>query len=53
MRLESVKVIYLDEVCFTKKTIHAQSYSRMYEGVTVDEKDLYCPPLYAIAAVSQ
>ena len=53
MRRQKIKVIYLDETCFTKRTILSSTYCAKGQNIQVDEKDLYSFPSYVIAGVSQ
>ena len=46
-------MIYVDEVCFTKRTVGTHTYSSRYSRVIVDENKLYTKPMYAIAAISE
>ena len=50
---KKVKIIYLDEICFTKKTIPSTAYAAKGKNILVDEMMLYSKPSYVIAAVSQ
>ena len=52
MKAQRRKIIYVDEVCFTKQTIQSKTYSRKYESITIGEQYIYTEPLYAIASVS-
>ena len=42
----------MDETVFSKRTINMMDYSQEYSNISVQEKDLYCPYLSAVAAVS-
>ena len=53
MKKKKVKIIYLDEICFTKKTIQSTAYAAKGKNILVDEMMLYSKPSYVIAAVSQ
>ena len=53
MKKKKVKIIYLDEICFTKKTIPSTAYAAKGKNIHVDEMMLYSKPSYVIAAVSQ
>ena len=53
MQRRKVKIIYLDEICFTKKTIPSTAYAAKGKNILVDEMMLYSKPSYVIAAVSQ
>ena len=46
------RVIYIDEVVFTKTTIPRLDYAPKYSNQTVDEKDFYSKYLAVIAAIS-
>ena len=49
---EGLPVIYIDESVFSKRTINDTDYSQEYCNISVQEKDLYCPYISAVAAVS-
>ena len=46
------RVIYIDEVVFTKTTIPRLDYALKYSNQTVDEKDFYSKYIAVIAAIS-
>ena len=47
------RVIYLDELVFTKSTVPRLEYARKYTNQTVNEKDLYHKYYACIAAISE
>ena len=47
-----IKVIFCDEVVFTKKTCQLREYSNKYKNIVLDQKDLNSPYLSVIAAIS-
>ena len=53
MMRRKVKIIYLDEVCFTKKTMQSSAYAAKGCNIQVDEMNIYSKPSYVIASVSQ
>ena len=46
------KVIFLDEVTFTKQAIQKKDWSAKYTNLQVNEADVYIPYVSVIAAVS-
>ena len=46
------RVVYVDEVVFTKATIPRLDYALKYSNQTVDEKDFYSKYIAVIAAIS-
>ena len=46
------KVVYVDEVVFTKATIPTHDYALKYSNQTVDEKDFYSKYIAVIAAIA-
>ena len=50
---EGRKLIYVDEVCFTKRTISTHTYSSQFKNIMVDESKLYDKAVFAIAGVSE
>ena len=45
-------LIFVDETVFSKRTINSKDYSQEYTNISVQEKDLYCSYVSAVAAVS-
>ena len=48
-----MKIIWADEVNFTKHTVQYSTYSNKYLNIEVDQKDLYCGYKSVAAAVSR
>ena len=40
-RDEGRKIIYLDEICFTKRSFMGKTWSRKFENVRVDQAQIY------------
>ena len=53
MMREKKKIIYLDETCFTKRSIQTATYSAPYQNIKLQERDIYSTPVYVIAAISK
>ena len=53
MKRESRKMIYVDEICFTKRTVASHTYSSQYSRMMIDENKLYTQPMYALASISE
>ena len=46
------KLIFVDEICFTKSSIKLLEYSRSKSPLTADQDKIYTQPSYAIVGVS-
>ena len=46
------RVVYVDEVNFTKTTIPTLDYAPKYSNQTIDEKDFYSKYISVIAVIS-
>ena len=53
MNESRIKIIYIDETCFTKRTIKTHAYAGKGQNITADESRIYSRPTYVIAGVSQ
>ena len=51
-RKEGRKVIFLDEICFTKRSFLGTCWSKKYENISVDQKQIYQGYLATIASCS-
>ena len=49
---KGVKVIYVDEVAFTKKTIQTRDYSNKYENLQLNELNVNTDYFTAVASIS-
>ena len=49
---EGRKVIYLDEIVFTKRSFLGTCWSKKYENITVDQKQVYQGYLAVVASCS-
>ena len=49
---EGRKVIFMDEICFTKRSFLGTCWSKKYENVSVDQKQIYQSYHAAIASCS-
>ena len=52
MKQNNIKIIYLDETAFTKRSIQSQTYAAKGKNIYVDELKMYSKPSYVIAGVS-
>ena len=50
---ERRKIIYLDEIVFSKKTLLYRTFSHRYTNMAVNQERLYSSYLTAIASVSE
>ncbi len=51
--LEDRKMIYLDEICFTKKALLDKAYSHRFTNIAVNQSKVYTGYHTAIASVSE
>ena len=51
-RKEGRKIIFLDEICFTKRSFLGTCWSKKYENISVDQKQIYQGYLAVIASCS-
>jgi transposase len=51
-KTEGRKVIFLDEICFTKRSFLGTCWSKKYENISVDQKQVYQGFYAAIASCS-
>jgi len=50
---ERRKIIYLDEITFTKKSLLRTTFSHRYTNIAVNQERVYTSYLTAIASVSE
>jgi hypothetical protein len=53
MRQEDRKVIYLDEVNFTKRSVSLREWSQKNSNLTIDQKDIFIGYRSVIASITE
>ena len=53
MREENRKIVYLDEVNFTKRSISLKEWSQKNSNLTIDQQDIYVGYKSVIASITE
>ena len=53
MKKENRRIIYLDEINFTKRSIGSKEWSRKNSNLTIDQQDIYVGYKSVIASMSE
>ena len=53
MKRENRKIVYLDEVNFTKRSVSLKEWSQKNSNLTIDSKDIYVGYRSVIASITE